>query len=282
MRQKSIEKLAEDLIQNGFGILEIDENLNTTILEIFAKAQSFFTFHPNEKRASANQALLEGFRDSGTEYSQSPDRPDLCDTFSVWVRNSGCDAIKDWASRNTLHNALTSAIIPFTDLANVVFEILRSQIKQEGQIIQVSDLSYLQVNHYKPTSHIRDFLQDSHEDGHLLTIVKSTRPGLEIMVKGEFQSVTLKDNEVLFMPGSILALMTGGTIPPLFHRVRNDQSTSERLSLMFFVNPSIDQALKPWVENETNIGIDIRSISIQNSAHFGLPSFEEILTKTAY
>jgi isopenicillin N synthase-like dioxygenase len=74
------------------------------------------------------------------------------------------------------------------------------------------------------------------------------------------------------MPGSLLTLMTGGEIPPLYHQVKNSFRKESRYSLMFFVNPDGDQVLDPWVRNETNAGIDIIEQANALPQKFGLPT----------
>ena len=46
--------------------------------------------------------------------------------------------------------------------------------------------TYVQLNYYEPSQHSAELLQDSHEDAHLLTLVKANAPGLEIEVDGKY------------------------------------------------------------------------------------------------
>jgi isopenicillin N synthase-like dioxygenase len=136
----------------------------------------------------------------------------------------------------------------------------------------VKKASYLQINYYEPAQHSRDMLQDGHEDGHLLTLVTATAPGLEIETADGYRPAELAEDEMLIMPGSLLTLMTGGQIPPLYHRVRNSFRKEPRYSMMYFVNPESDQVLEPWVSNETNAGIDIIEEANKLPLKFGLPT----------
>lgn len=274
--KKNLDILAHDLISNGFAIFEINTYLKSAIQDIFSEAYSFFSLSLDEKIISASPQLLEGYRAIGIEYSQTPDRPDLNDSFSVWKRNLNNSLIIDWAIKNQLHKAMSSSIILYEELVNGIFDALLSQINKNGQPIKASNQSYLQINHYEPWKYDRDFLQDSHEDGHLLTIVKSNMPGLEIKINDDFYPISLKENEIFIMPGSILTFITGGLIPPLYHRVRNNNSALVRQSIMYFANPLLDFKQTPWVENETNTGIDICKVIRENSTHFGLPIIGDI------
>jgi isopenicillin N synthase-like dioxygenase len=79
----------------------------------------------------------------------------------------------------------------------------------------------------------------------------------------------------MVMPGSLLTAMTGGQVSPLYHRVRNCQEP-ERMSLMYFVNPQLDVELSPWLENETNLGVDVLDLARKLPNGFGLPDIEAL------
>ena len=270
LHKKDIEKLCTDLIEQGYGKIILNEEFGLLVNDIFETATSFFSMTIDEKMQFACPEILEGYRKMGIEYSETPERPDLNDSFSVWKKNQGNLLLLKWSSASPLHTKMTAVLVPFTNIGEVIFETLRHKISPTAYPIKVSDWSYLQINSYKPQNHIRDFLQDEHEDGHLLTIVKQNNAGLEIKINGAFETVSLTENEFLVMPGSILTLITGGIIQPLYHRVRNNRQIVERKSLMFFINPSLDDVQEPWVQNEINAGIDIRQVAIENSAKFGL------------
>ncbi len=269
-------KICDDLICKGYSIVELSDDLYDSVLGIFSEGESFFSLTVEEKCKSSSPKLLEGYKSFGAEYSDIPDNPDLNESFSVWKRNSSSRLIAEWAVNNALHKSMRLVFADFTNLAHGVFEGLRMQINESGESVKESDLDYLQINYYEPAKQKREFLQQVHEDGHLLTITTSTKPGLEIMVNGKFEPVQLKENEVIFMPGSILTLLTGGIIQPLFHRVRCDHSVQVRKSLMFFVNLSLDHHQNTWLKNETNRGVDISKIALENSSRFGLPKFDTI------
>jgi isopenicillin N synthase-like dioxygenase len=85
--------------------------------------------------------------------------------------------------------------------------------------------------------------------------------------------VSPKDDELLLMSGEILSLLSGGKIPPTYHRVRPIAKNTERLSLLFFGD--IDPALcKPWIVNDTNANIDIGDRVLNNSTRFGLAKWD--------
>ena len=132
--------------------------------------------------------------------------------------------------------------------------------------------TYVQLNYYEPSQHNAELLQDSHEDAHLLTLAKSNAPGLEIEVDGKYVPAGADGNEIVFMPGSLLSLMTGYKIKPGYHQVRNTHRRDTRSSLLLFVNPEIDQKLEPWIKNESNAGIDIIERANEGPKQFGMPT----------
>jgi len=66
--------------------------------------------------------------------------------------------------------------------------------------------------------------------------------------------------------------MTGYKIKPGYHQVRNTHRRDPRSALLLFVNPEIDQALEPWIKNESNAGIDIIERANEGPKQFGMPT----------
>ena len=128
--------------------------------------------------------------------------------------------------------------------------------------------SYLQMNAYSDPANKRDLLQDLHEDGHLLTVHHANAPGLEVRVDGEMVPHDPKPGEVLVMPGSVMTDLTGGAVAPLYHRVRNHRIAG-RTSLMYFVNPSLQEPVYPWAGDGVGL-TDLRDKIRSNPGMFGL------------
>jgi isopenicillin N synthase-like dioxygenase len=105
-----------------------------------------------------------------------------------------------------------------------------------------------------------------------VTLVTATGPGLEIQIGDRYEPVELAPDEMLIMPGSLLTMMTGGAIPPLFHQVKNSRRKEPRYSMMFFVNPEGDQVLEPWIRNDSNRHVDIIAEANALPLKFGLPT----------
>ena len=84
-------------------------------------------------------------------------------------------------------------------------------------------------------------------------------------------------DEIVIMPGSVLTALSGGKIEPLYHQVRNHcLGEGERQSIMYFVNPEIDEPLYGWLDSSDGERVDIRE-HVQNApSMFGLPPVEAL------
>ncbi|UPT67965.1 MAG: 2OG-Fe(II) oxygenase family protein [Sphingobacteriales bacterium JAD_PAG50586_3] len=131
--------------------------------------------------------------------------------------------------------------------------------------------SDMQVLFYQPELHNRELLQEPHDDSLYMTFAKATAPGLEILLSdGLFHKVELDRNEVLVMPGEILALMAGYRIKPLIHQVVRYSDQKSRFSLGYFTLPNIERGanISPWVSNNSNNHINIMDRVIHNQNQY--------------
>jgi isopenicillin N synthase-like dioxygenase len=258
----SYNETAAAVIANGYALLHDPSVLLPYTLSAFVEGEAFFAQSDATKLTALSPALLEGYRPFGAEYSETPDRPDLCEFFAVWPWNQGLPEVDEWASGCPLQRAMSDALPTFAAVANGLIEALRHQLNANAPTMEVSLASYLQMNHYRPRDFDEELLQDSHEDGHILTILKSTHPGLEILVGEAFIPILLPDDAFMVLPGSMMTLITGGRIAPLYHRVRNDHATASRQTLIHFVNPSTTAETEPWIESAENRNVSIRELAL--------------------
>ncbi|HEY4161688.1 MAG TPA: 2OG-Fe(II) oxygenase family protein [Dongiaceae bacterium] len=273
--QNSSGHVLEELIAHGHGRLRIDPEIRHRIDRAIAAARDFYARPLAEKRRFSAPAFVEGYRDIGLEYSLQPDRPDLTESFSLWNRNSHRTQMIGWLRDCALYLELRRTTDALTPLIAGLFQSITDRWQSNGPSLRFEKASYIQLNHYEPARHRREMLQDGHEDGHLVTLLTATGPGLEIETKAGYVPVELADDELLVMPGSLLALMTGNAISPLYHRVHNSFRAEPRYSLMHFVNPDSDQKLEPWIRNESNAGIDIIERANALPQKFGLPTLSD-------
>lgn len=263
------------LAEQGFARLPLGRRLEGRVARLYARADGFFAEPLAEKRRFAAPGFVEGYREIGQEYSQRPERPDLTESFSMWYRNRRREEIRRWDTACPLHAEMKQCADRLSRMTTALFEAMAATWSPDAPRLRFQRASYIQINHYRPSHHDRDLLQDEHEDGHLITLLHANAPGLEIRVGDRYVAPLLARNELLLMPGSLLTLMTGGLVPPLYHRVRNNRRATPRDSLMFFVNPEIDQTLAPWIRNAGNAGVDIVERAIGAPNRFGLPTLVE-------
>lgn len=268
---------ARELLLHGYAIVKADAETVAILNEIFDTADDFFALGSREKARYERPEILEGYRRYAAEYSGSPNRPDLNETFSLVLRNMARDDIAPWSAANPLHRTLRAAAPRYAALVDGVLDEIRKMLNPNGDRIASAEFSYFQLNYYRPRAETRVFLQEAHEDGHLLTVVTSRQPGLEAEFGGRFEAVKFAKDELLIMPGSILTLMTGGRIKPLRHRVRNVRSVATRASLMFFANAPVTCAPRAWMAAADGSMPDIGRANVEASKLFGLPSIDALV-----
>ena len=266
--------LIEDLLQSGHAKLKIGREIRQELDRTLDIAGEFYASPLPEKRRFADPGFVEGYRDIGLEYSATADRPDLTESFSHWTRNRARTEAAGWTKDCSLHRQVRKTIDALSVPVEELFQAMADRWAPGTSAPRFAKGSYLQVNYYEPAQHRRDMLQDGHEDGHLITLVTATGPGLEIKIGDRYYPVELADDEMLIMPGGLLAMMTGNAIPPLYHQVRNSFRKEPRISMMFFVNPETDRHIEPWIRNESNAGVDIVAEANAQPLKFGLPTLE--------
>ena len=258
--------------QTGFARVPVTEALAQKIERIYRLGEEFFVRSEAEKQGYSMQSFVEGYRELGPEYSQVPERPDLTESFSAWNRNRGRPEVEEVVGGLELHRALRDVSDDLSLIVRGIFRAMADAWAPGHPELRFYNGTYVQLNYYEPSQHNAELLQDSHEDAHLLTLAKSNAPGLEIEVDGTFVPAGSDGNEIVFMPGSLLSLMTGYKIKPGYHQVRNTHRRDTRSALLLFVNPEIDQKLEPWIKNESNAGIDIIERANEGPKQFGMPT----------
>ena len=261
--------------QTGFARVPVTDALARKIERIYRLGEEFFVRSEAEKQSYSMQSFVEGYRELGPEYSQVPERPDLTESFSAWNRNRGRSEVEEAMGGLELHRALREVSDDLSVIVRGVFKAMADAWAPGHPELRFYNGTYVQLNYYEPSQHNEELLQDSHEDAHLLTLAKSNAPGLEIEVDGKFVSAGSDGNDIVFMPGSLLSLMTGYKIKPGYHQVRNTHRRDTRSALLLFVNPETNQKLDPWIRNESNAGIDIIERANEGPKQFGMPTLAD-------
>ena len=268
----AVEQAARDILDQGYAVVKLTDVDAYNLHNAISTAVRFFERPLEEKKAHGSTDHNYGYRPFGIEYSVSPERPDMNECFTVW--SSRLDLIPDAEGISDLTGAFLSWRDSLAPLVKAVLdEVARNFGTEEAP--EFEKASYLQINYCLPTPAERDLLQDKHEDGHMVTVLHATAPGLEIYVNDDVKPMLPARDEVVIMPGSVLTALSGGKIQPLYHQVRN-HCLDDRQSIMYFVNPEIDEPLFGWIDAPDGERADIRE-HVQNApSMFGLPPVEAL------
>ena len=263
---------ARDLIDHGYAVVKLDDIDAGRLSTAISTAVRFFQRPEQDKLKHGSDDHNYGYRPFGIEYSITPDRPDMNECFTLW--SSRLDLIPN----SDDITELTESFLRWRDsLAPLVHAVLTEVAREFGAEVapEFEKASYLQINYCLPTPPERDLLQDRHEDGHMVTVLHSTAPGLEIFADETATPMQPGPDEIVIMPGSVLTALSGGRIAPLYHQVRN-HGLDDRQSLMYFVNPEVEAPLYAWVDSADGSREDIRA-HVQNApTMFGLPPVEAL------
>jgi len=266
----AIAAASRDIIDKGYAVIKLNDLDTARLTGAVATAVDFFQRPAEDKLAHGSTDHNYGYRPFGIEYSVTPDRPDMNECFTLW--SSRLDLIP----KSDDIEDLTAAFLSWRDsLAPLVDAILDKVARTfgAGSGPAFEKASYLQINYCLPTPPERDLLQDKHEDGHMLTVLHTTAPGLEVFVNDEAMPMEPGPDEIVIMPGSVLTALSGGKIAPLYHQVRN-HGLANRQALMYFVNPEVEAPLFSWIDTADGAREDIRA-HVQNApTMFGLPPVE--------
>jgi isopenicillin N synthase-like dioxygenase len=267
-----IRKASQDIPDKGYAVVKLRDVDAGNLHHAISTAVRFFERPVEEKQAHGSSDHNYGYRPFGVEYSLTPERPDMNECFTLW--SSRLDLIP--AAEEIPE--LTGAFLAWRDsLAPLVKAILDEIAKNFGTEAapEFEKASYLQINYSLPAPAEREMLQDKHEDGHMVTVLHATSPGLEIYTNDDVKPMLPAADEIVIMPGSVLTALSGGKIEPLYHQVRN-HGLDDRQSIMYFVNPEIDEPLFGWIDAPDGERADIRE-HVQNApSMFGLPPVEAL------
>ncbi|OAG00537.1 uncharacterized protein CC84DRAFT_310955 [Paraphaeosphaeria sporulosa] len=95
----------------------------------------------------------------------------------------------------------------------------------------------------------------------MITSLYANAPGLEIFPREEEQSTTLlmlpASNQIIWVSGSVLTALTAGAVSTIYHQGRNHR-LNNRQSIIYFLNPELDEPLHSWVKPRGSDLEDIR------------------------
>ncbi len=262
----------KQLVEEGFCYLDMPTSLKQDIVTLFDLTAEFFELPQAQKNLISWEDVMTGYRSIGIEYSATPDNPDLNESFSYKNIEEARVFNDKFLYARTFLNQVRQVYLQMDKIATEVIVHLADIYTKNARHINTDLHSWLQLNCYRPYLHKREFLQDEHEDGHIVTIITANQKGLELRGNRDYHAVKGSLDELVVMPGELLALLTGNDIQPLYHRVRNHQDIKHRTAMMYFCNPNTNEGpLMPWVENDTNRQIDIIARATSNPSRYGLP-----------
>lgn len=256
------------ILSQGYARVKLRADETVLLAAAIRETRSFFAMPAEGRIRHANREANLGFRPIGHEYPAAG-RPDWNECFTMWADH--VESIPHSEEISTLLSALLAWRLSVRPLVVDLLDNIRKYF--DGHQIAVSpDNSFTQVNSYSLGSSDRDFLQDEHEDGYLLTVIHTTDRGLEISPSDGFTSVETKPCEVLIMPGAILGDVRGERIRGLSHRVRN-LNLADRLSLMYFAGPDLSAPLLEWPGGDLVEDSDLRGDVLlrPNPIHLPVP-----------
>jgi isopenicillin N synthase-like dioxygenase len=267
--------MPEKLRENGFLVIELQHETSEKVAGVFAAGSRFFHL-PSDEKAASKLPNDFGYRPIGIEYSNSPDHPDLAESFSMCARMSGTVELESSAAC-FLYQRMLETFDAFESIAEAVTVRLAETLSGNAVGGKLRSgfhrWSRLQLNYSRPLEINEPFINEPHEDGDVLTIACATGPGLELKrVDGDFSPMTTSPTEALLMPGEIAWLLSGGHLQPVWHRVRPQPHATERMALLFFgdLDP---QLCEPWVRNKVNASVDISERVLKSVTRFGLQGF---------
>jgi isopenicillin N synthase-like dioxygenase len=124
----------------------------------------------------------------------------------------------------------------------------------------------------------RPYMMDPHIDGQLLTFIAQTEQGLMVGEPDSLSPVAFSSSDLFIMAGKLLEFATDGEIKGLLHAVGHHAGASDRLSLMYFQNPSFTEP--PYPSLRTGRPIDFFSIADDIHTSYGNPSYKDEATQT--
>jgi isopenicillin N synthase-like dioxygenase len=266
----------EQFLREGFVLIKGFQLIQLALRDVFESGAAFFQTSMKQKMQS-RLPRDSGYRPYGVEYSQSPTRPDEVESFTASYRIQPSDSRSLSNEGKHLHDrmlVLFDLLEPLAERFVVgLAERMVSTLQKDRFFGSLHVSSILQLNYSRPAETNTDYLNELHEDGCLLTISSVTAPGFELKTSdGSFLPLTPSGNELLFLSGEILWLLSGGMVRPVHHRVL-PSSCVERMSLLFFVDLHPKLCI-PWIKNEINNGVDLAERVLKNSTRFGLDEWK--------
>jgi isopenicillin N synthase-like dioxygenase len=257
--------------EEGFATVTLDKQAAAQLRHTYRAARAFFD-QPATKKNAARLPMDFGYRPFGVEYSQSPERPDLFESFSVNPNLFDGKRHLFVPESRSLYEIVSDTFCWLELIAEDVVVKLAAELSTQSAAERLKgglrNWSVLQINNGLSGPDNVEFSSESHEDGCLLTLMSNTGGGLEFVNGSNAAPAHLGADEIFVVAGDILHLLSGGAIRPLYHRVCAGGNEG-RMALLYFAD--LDPSLcLPWINSEMNKHIDIGARVRTNSVRHGL------------
>lgn len=256
-----IKTCCESITRSGFGTLQISDAMLRDYKKI---VDGYSTISLATKKSFSFKQDTDGFFPFGAEYSSVENQPDLCERFCYWPVH----APKRMAFEFTRSDFCAAVNTFERQMSELAQELMDSICNEFGvsPLAPFRSASYVQLCVYdaQTASSERQFAQDPHEDGHMLSFIKPTREGLVLVRGGTLEPVRLLENEMAVLAGSLLTELSDYAIPAAYHAVLAPQRPAARSSLIYFANPNPEHGLTSFFRRQP---IDLNSAV--NARHTG-------------
>lgn len=262
--QTTMKLHASRLIRDSYAYFKMPYALHLHFDRI---AAAYDQLDRRQKHAFSFPDQTDGFLPFGLAYSNTPDRPDLCDRFCYRA-----------ARRDAHHGLALTKSAFYRELAAyeacihaIAQDLLDAVCENLGGTAQppVRHGSYLQFCAYEPhqCSQDRAYLQDPHEDGHLLSFIRPTAPGLVLLPDASPISARPRPDEMIVLAGSLLEALTDGEVPAMQYGVERPRTRVRRKSLMYCVNPDLSAGHANTIVHRRPL--DLRALAERRHVAYG-------------
>lgn len=260
---RDVERCARDLIEQGYCLLDAPA---VTVEAFSGMVEDYLKFPAAVKQSFSFPDDTDGFLPFGMERSRMTQRVDLCERYCY--RHA-------FRARREAHSFtktafFTAAVAAEESLSALAARLLQGLAQRFGQTEspQIREGSYLQFCAYQACywQKDREFLQDRHEDGNLLTLVLATREGLVLYPNDVPLELPARPGEIVAFTGSLLAELTGNRIVAMDHAVLNPSQPTVRSSLVYFALPDLARTQPRFTDG---VLVDLEPLANELHQSFG-------------
>jgi isopenicillin N synthase-like dioxygenase len=265
------DRLAFDLRHSGHTRVQLVGAHMNILQTLRVQASRFFTQPEEDRQVHAGEWDGPGWHRYATRYATYATWPDQNETFAM--HGVSWQSIPRHREILSLCTAIAAYETMMTQLVEPILDRLGEYYRQTRPLI-TAPYSHTEVNWYgTPPKRAWAYLQERHEDGHLLSIAACNRPGLEVELDGRMRPVWPGDGHLSILAGSTLTAMTGGEIKPVYHRVLNCELPA-RVTVMYFVDLAPEPGrIAPYICNSWNAGMDMATVGREGcTARRGRPA----------